>query len=703
MADNNLKRFFISIVFPSILAIGFFILLIFTVILPSVEKNIMEGKKETISELANTAWSLLDEFHQEELSGQIQGDSARILAAERIKLVRYGNEYKDYFWIIDKQPVMIMHPYRPELINTDLSDYQDPNGIRLFVEATKVVSETGEGFINYMWQWKDDSTRVVPKLSYVREFEPWEWIVGTGIYLEDVQEEIRSLKIKLLRITLLFTLLISAILAFIIRQSFIIENKRKNAEKRLILSRQKYKVLVEASTEGTLMMLHGEFIYSNVKFSVLSGYDPEEVRVLSFEAIFQLDWEKVLALFDDPKKSVSRELLLSCKDGSIKEVVISVSKVSYAEGSGFIIIVKEVSLLDRMQKEGMLLTQDMQQSFTNFLITEIERAEDVQQLSIIYKRLPVLVKALLDSGRRSEPINSIITAVGDAIHKRVLRFGLHSLGEPPCDFAFMVLGSQGRGEQTLATDQDNAIIFDNKTSDEEKKYFIKLGKQVNEDLDTIGYRYCIGEVMAGNPKWNQSLQTWEEYFTTWINTSNPQDILDAAIFFDFRFLFGEEKLVNTLREHVRKVSENKSVFFYHMAQTVLKFKIPVNIFGSIVGKEPGDEETVLDIKKVMLPLVCFIRLYAIMKKCVKINSMERLEEIFSVKAIDTSSYEELVSGLDLLMRIRLRFQVNSIYKNEIPENLVDLDNLTRNERSMLKALFSHISNLQTKVNFDFKG
>ena len=703
MADNNLKRFFIHIVFPSILAIGFFILLIFTVILPSVEKNIMEGKKETIAELTNMVWSLLDEFHQEELSGQFQGDSARILAAERIKRVRYGDENKDYFWIINKLPLMIMHPYRTELINTDLSDYQDPNGIHLFVEATKVVSETGEGFINYMWQWKDDSTRVVPKLSYVREFEPWNWIVGTGIYLEDVQEEIRSLKIKLLLITLLFTFLISAILSFIIRQSFLIENKRKNAEKKLILSRQKYKVLVEASTEGTLLMLQGKFIYSNVKFSALSGYDPEVVSDLSFEAIFQLDWEKVLEQFDNPKQSVSLETKLKAKEGSTKEVVISVSKVSYEEGFGFIIIVKEVSLLDRMQKEGMLLTQDMQENFTNFIISEIDMAEDVQQLSIIYKRLPILVKALIDSGRRSEPINSIITAVGDAIHRRVLNIELHSLGEPPCDFAFMVMGSQGRGEQTLATDQDNAIIFDNRASEKDQIYFIQLGERVNKDLDTIGYKYCLGEIMAGNPKWNQSLQRWEEYFTSWINTSNPQDILDAAIFFDFRFLFGEEKLVNALRDHVRKVSDNKAVFFYHMAESVLKFKTPVNIFGSIVGKESEDEETVLDIKKLMAPLVSFIRLYAIREKSFKINSMKRLEDILSTKAIDTTSYEELVSGHDLLMRIRLRFQLDSIYKNESPGNLVDLNNLTRNERSLLKTILSNISNLQTKVNFDFRG
>src|SRR6056297_1328051 len=170
MAENNLHRFFISIVLPSILAIGFFILSIFLVILPSFEKNILEGKKEMISELTNTAWSLIEEYHHEVLDQKLDKDTAQMLAASKIEKIRYGDEYKDYFWIINEQPVMVMHPYRPELINTDLNDYKDPDGKLLFVEATKVVEENGEGFINYMWQWKDDSTRIVPKLSFVKGF-----------------------------------------------------------------------------------------------------------------------------------------------------------------------------------------------------------------------------------------------------------------------------------------------------------------------------------------------------------------------------------------------------------------------------------------------------------------------------------------------------------------------------------------------------
>ena len=200
MSQTNLNRFFFSIVVLSILAIGLFILSIFVVILPRFEKTIMDGKKEMISELTNSACSLIEEYHQDVMDERISPDSARIKAVEMVRNMRYGKELKDYFWIIDMQPTMIMHPYRPELVGSDLNDYKDPDGILLFVESVKLVSSQGDGFINYMWQWKDDSTRIVPKLSYVKAYEPWGWVVGTGIYLEDVRIEIGQLKNRLLRI-----------------------------------------------------------------------------------------------------------------------------------------------------------------------------------------------------------------------------------------------------------------------------------------------------------------------------------------------------------------------------------------------------------------------------------------------------------------------------------------------------------------------
>jgi len=793
----------------------------------------MDGKKETIYELTNTVWSLLEELHHEVLQQDLPEETAKILAAERIKQIRYGVEYKDYFWIIDKQPVMIMHPYRPELTGTDLSDYQDPDGKLLFVEATKIVAENKEGYIDYIWQWKDDSSRIVPKLSYVKEFQPWDWIVGTGIYLEDVHRDIKTLKNKLLRVTFLFTILIITLLAFIIRQSLGIEIKRKDAEVKLRLSRQKYKSLVEASTEGTLMILKEEIIFSNVKFSNLSGYDPLEVRKLHFGDFFDLDWKLLVDSFDDPKRSVSLEATLHCKGGGLKEVVISTSVISYAKENGYIIIVKEISSKQQLEKDTDMLSGelqsslqlmsqpikplvnevkkcqsttsireaaqimtrktrnslfisqgdniigvinnndlkkrvvaagidpgkpvveimtspvetisenallyeallslkdrnvshlatvdkrniitgvigyediiDVQQNTLSFLVKEIDSSEDVAQLERIYKRVPVLVNALLDSGDKTGNINRIITSVADAIHTRIIHFAMEDLGPPPAKFAFVVLGSEGRGEQTLATDQDNAIIFENvggNRLEDVQHYFLELGASVNKDLDRVGYNYCEGDIMAKNPKWNQPLATWKSYFGQWLNTSNPQDILEAAIFFDFRCVFGDSSMVDELRDHVTELSENKSVFFYHMAQSVLKFKPPLNIFGNIVGEESRSDELNLDVKKVMLPVITFIRLYSLREKITVTNSLERLGELASRNSIDHTSSEELYQAYNFMMHIRLKFQVESITQNEIPNNIVNIRKLTRLEVATLKKLISEIGNLQSKVSFDFKS
>ncbi|MCT4646792.1 MAG: cache domain-containing protein, partial [Carboxylicivirga sp.] len=203
MSDNNFKNFFVSIVVPTLLTIILFVISLYYIFIPAYESAIMNKKKEMISELTNTAWSLFEEYDNEYKASRLNREEAQSQAIARIAEIRYGNERKDYFWIINQEPRMIMHPYRPELVGKDLNDHKDANGKKLFVDATKVVDGTNEGFIDYLWQWKDDASQIVPKLSYVKSFEPWGWIIGTGIYLDDVAAEIKELKSWLLRISLL--------------------------------------------------------------------------------------------------------------------------------------------------------------------------------------------------------------------------------------------------------------------------------------------------------------------------------------------------------------------------------------------------------------------------------------------------------------------------------------------------------------------
>jgi len=481
-----------------------------------------------------------------------------------------------------------------------------------------------------------------------------------------------------------------------------------------LMTRKKRNIIFVTQEELVIGVVNSNDLKKRV---VAAGIDPSRPVMEVMTSPVQTIYEKVLLY----------EALLTLKSRNVSHLATIDSKGNISGVIGY---------------ENIM---EMYQNAISFLIREIEIAEDVNQLAQIYKRVPVLVKALLQSGDRTENVNRIITSVADAMHRRVVGFAIEEMGHPPCRFAFMVMGSEGRGEQTLATDQDNAIVYENvgghvtgisegsgeradeksgtesgkgsgeivgraegmKTdetfSDEIRSYFLELGERVNRYLHTIGYRYCKGNVMAGNPKWSQPVEQWKQYFTQWINNSNPQDVLEVAIFFDFRYIYGDQQLVKQLRDHVHIASANKSVFFYHMAQSVLKFKPPLNVFGRIVGRDSVGDALEVDIKKAMMPVLAFIRLYAIRENLLATNSMERLNALAELKILDSTSYEEMVQAYELMMHLRLKFQVESISQNEEPGNTIDLNRLTRMEAAMLKKTFSQITDLQTKVGFDFKG
>ena len=727
MAKSNFRSFFYSIVLPSILAIILFVISIYAIIIPVFERNMLDRKKEMIAELTNIAWSLLEEYNAEYNDSLLRLSEAKSIAAAKIKEIRYGKEKKDYFWITDMQPQMIMHPYKKELVGKNLNDYADPEGKKLFVEAVNIVKEKGEGYVDYLWQWKDDSTRIVPKLSYVKGFDEWGWIVGTGIYLEDVNQEIKALEKKLIRVSLAITAVISIFLLFIVRQSLRIERRRKNAESSLKASKQKYQSLVEASVDGTLMLQNHKIVFSNQKLNRMLGITAMEISNLSFNDIFELQWDTAYQKITTPDKSFTFETKLKQAVPEQKEVVVTISKVDYGRSESFIVIVKDLSQQSKLKSDTLHLSEEIQtsillmnqpiknyiqeyikcelnitvedaallmsknnksaifiaqqgkiigvitdsdlrkrilaekagantlvsevmtapvvsitqnallfeaqvkfnkeeiscllikdergvnvgmitkQEFLNIqhnflllLIKEIEIAECKTELQKIYKRLPSLIHALLESGGTIKNITRIITSVSDAITKRVIELAIEKIGFPPCKFAFISMGSEGRKEQSLSTDQDNAIIYEDGLTDMAKiaaEYFANLAQMINMELNFIGYKYCNGEVMANNPKWNQPLNVWESYFKNWVTNSDPHGLLEAAIFFDFRHIFGEENYSQKLRNYINEVSENKAVFFQHLAQPIIKYKTPVNIFGQIIGKEVSGDSEFIDVKK----------------------------------------------------------------------------------------------------------
>jgi signal transduction histidine kinase len=222
-------RKFANIIAPPILTFALFLLLIFAVVIPTMKRTIIERKKEMLRELTQTAWSELASLHEQEIAGTLTRAAAQQAAMARIQRLRYGDDGKDYFWITDSHPRMVMHPYRPELNGQDLSTYADPAGKKLFVEFAHLVRRHGDGYTDYLWQWKDDETHVAPKLSYVKGFAPWDWIIGTGIYLEDVRAEIAQLTRRVLQIALGISVVLALLLGYIVQQGLSLERRRQQA------------------------------------------------------------------------------------------------------------------------------------------------------------------------------------------------------------------------------------------------------------------------------------------------------------------------------------------------------------------------------------------------------------------------------------------------------------------------------------------
>ena len=962
------KDFFLKIIFSTALAIILFIASIFTIIIPAFRENMLDRKREMIRELTDTAWSVLSKYYAEEKTGLLTGDEARRRAISDIRSLRYGDELKDYFWINDMRPVMIMHPYLAELEQQDLSDYADLAGKKFFAEFVNVVKESGAGYVEYMWQWKDDPEQIVPKLSYVKGFKPWDWIIGTGIYIEDVKEEIGLLTRRLINISVGIGAVIALLLLFITQQSLKIERRRRQAEEDLHESRDKYRALVEAGTDGTIMVLDGRCIIANKTMLDMLGYKEDELDKIGGYDIIPgegnegrsgIKYFKDLVLGKTIPPQF--EAKLKKKDGQLFNAALAISKIFFGGKHGFIIIVKDINLYNKLDEEleegdqkfsalmdkintgvfritaghnrklleanqaamkilgvenndelrerslldyfqderdrdnfaselsaggavknsmvqlrkengevstvflsavviedengaarycdgtiediterkrteeerenfiaelqvsmlffhkpvkdhiresivcgmsttienaaglmvrnncssaliasesgeimgiitdhdmrerviaggdeiskpvfeimssplitipdsalifkamslmqeknvqhlavqdksgkitGVIRNQDIlraQRYCPALLLNEINDAGSIEEIVAAQKRLPRLVKTLTDCGANPNNITSTSTAVSNSIVDKLIRLAIDELGPPPAKFTFMALGSEGREEQTLKTDQDNALIYEDLPEEcrqETTDYFPRLGEKVCAWLDRAGYAFCNGDVMARNPKFCLPLSKWKEQFKRWITEATPQDFREFNIFFDFRCVYGEMDFTGELKSYIKTLMHNNAAFFRHFAEDVIQHKPPLGIFGKIVVETSGDKPKTFSIKDAILPIVNFARLYALHNGVDETNTLDRLRILFEKGIINKVDYQEVVVSYNYLMLMRFKHQAMAAGENLPPDNDIDPGQLTSIEKTTLKHTFSRIATIQKKISFDFIG
>ena len=205
---------------PILLVILIYAVAFFFIIIPFFSEQLLNQKKEAIKELTVNSISLISYFDDQVEKGELDLETAKTIAMNEIKSLRYGKDLKDYFWIIDTTPKVIMQPYQPQITGNDLSDYKSDNGSFLFLDIVEMVKRDGSGFVDYKWQWKDDSLKTAKKISYVHLQPKWGWIVGSGIYVDEVEDEITAITQKIIYFSIVLIVL-AILLAFYILMQFL--------------------------------------------------------------------------------------------------------------------------------------------------------------------------------------------------------------------------------------------------------------------------------------------------------------------------------------------------------------------------------------------------------------------------------------------------------------------------------------------------
>ena len=340
-----------------------------------------------------------------------------------------------------------------------------------------------------------------------------------------------------------------------------------------------------------------------------------------------------------------------------------------------------------------------------FIVREITSAISREELRTQQARIPGLVQNLISSGAKAENVTRLIATVSDAILQRLIEIALEQNGPPPEPFVFMIMGSEGRREQTLKTDQDNAIIFRDVPEDrlpDVQNYFLTLGETVCTWLDETGYAFCKGGVMAMNPNWCQPLSVWCDKFSNWIHGAEAEDLLHSSIFFDFRGAYGDFSLIDQLRRHLSDSLKGWSGFFRHMTENALHFKPPLGFFRNFVVESKGEHRNSFDIKQAMLPVVDFARIHALKNGIEETNTMERLYQLHEGDHLPTKDYEDISRSYSFLMQLRFVRQITAIIEeNGTPDNYINPKKLSRIEQTMLKEIFKRVEDFQTKMSFEF--
>lgn len=367
--------------------------------------------------------------------------------------------------------------------------------------------------------------------------------------------------------------------------------------------------------------------------------------------------------------------------------------------------IRHVPVLDRGELVGIISERDLfslQRLSLSNISTAIRATDELTHLQKCADDIRTFARNLLGQGVQARQLTTLISHLNDVLTERLIEIyaAKHQLNTT--QFAWIALGSEGRGEQTIATDQDNALVYSDTEPESRRAVYLRFAREVNEALDACGYPLCKGNIMASNPELCLSQKEWLGRFARWIEQGNPQDLLNASIFFDLRALAGNADLLKPLKEYVRVRAAAIPRFIKLLADNSLNTRVPLNWFGAIEPTEINGQKTI-DLKLQGTAVVVDVaRIYSLAHGIEVINTRERLTAIGRALNVPESESAAWITAFEFLQTQRLAVQIGEAAINGNP-NVIDIDKLNSVDRSILKESLLKVRSLQQHLQLDYAG
>ena len=393
-------------------------------------------------------------------------------------------------------------------------------------------------------------------------------------------------------------------------------------------------------------------------------------------------------------------------------VVTVVENVSLAEAQLLILKYNVTHLCvtqdgtDKSNVKGIISEHDLivaQASNPGVLIKEIKRSQSPKDLKVIRERLSDLIQKSIHKNIPLSHVSNIASEINLAIIKRSVELSILDLGSPPARFAWLSIGSQGRKEQLLQTDQDSILIFEDVTVEkyrDVKDYFLKLAKRTTAILEKVGYPLCKNGHMASNMLWCKSLTDWTKQYNSWMNTpgENSNDI--SSVFFDFEIAFGEQKIEEAIENIIYNNSKNNTLFFDYLGNDAIRNNAPLSFFKNFNVEETGPNKDRFDIKTLaIMPLVDGARLFSLSNNLKGINNTYLRFKQLAI--IDPKNGEIYLNCADAFM-ILSKYRVAEGLKNDNSGQFINLNELTKIDKENLKNALAPMKELEELIKNKFK-